>query len=202
MRVTTEHVPVCGVRVPLVDQGGAGDAAGSWPEAVTPGRCAGWRGRYGQGVSETTGAAGEQPQITEEQLREYLSQLREVPAEQVAAELLSTTLNAAQAKIGRRDARLLIDLSAAMMDHVRRYVSTELGTQVDHALGQLRLAQVRAESTAPAQGEPNDLTETPPPLAEGGPDAGAGAAPSEAQPPQPPQPSRPSSGLWVPGRDF
>jgi hypothetical protein len=147
-------------------------------------------------VSETTGAAGEQPQITEEQLREYLSQLREVPAEQVAAELLSTTLNAAQAKIGRRDARLLIDLSAVMMDHVRRFVSAELGTQVDQALGQLRMAQVRAESAAPAEVEPNDLAETPPPPTEGRPGVGAGQAPSEAQP------SRPSSGLWVPGRDL
>ncbi len=147
-------------------------------------------------MSETTGPTGEQPQITEEQLREYLAQLREVPAEQVVAELLSSTLNAAQAKLGRRDARLLIDLSAVMMDHVRRHVSGDLANQVDNVLQQLRLGQVRAEESAGDAAEPNDLTEAPPPASDTG--ASAPSAPSA----QPASPSRPSTGLWVPGRDF
>jgi hypothetical protein len=148
-------------------------------------------------VSEAVGGTGDQPQITEEQVREYLAQLREAPAEQVVAELLTSTLNTAQAKLGRRDARLLIDLSAAIMDQVRGHVSSELATQVDQALGQLRLAQVRAEETASGDGlpEPNDLSGSPPAPA-------TGAHPSQpASPPSPP-PSSPSSGLWVPGRDF
>jgi hypothetical protein len=147
-------------------------------------------------VSETTGATGEQPQITEEQLREYLSQLREAPAEQIVAELLSSTLNAAQAKLGRRDARLLIDLSTVMMDHVRRFVSGDLATQVDNVLQQLRLGQVRAEESAGQTPEPNDLPETPPPPSTGP------AAPESTPPPPSAGASRPPSGLWVPGRDF
>lgn len=144
-----------------------------------------------------TGATGEQPEITEEQLREYLSQLREAPTEQIVAELLSSTLNAAQSKLGRRDARLLIDLSAVMMDHVRRYVSGELAKQVDNVLPQLRLAQVRAEESAGGEPEPNDLAETPPP-----PSTEPGAQEATAPPPPSAGPSRPRSGLWVPGRDF
>lgn len=148
-------------------------------------------------MSETTsGAAGEQPQVTEEQVREYLSRLREVPAEHLVAELLSSLLNTAQAKLGRRDARLLIDLSGLMMDHVRPYVSTGLTTQVDQALTQLRLEQVRAEESAAGEGqEPNDLAEVPPP-----PSDRAGGQPS-GPPPAAPQPP-PTSRLWVPGQSL
>ena len=133
------------------------------------------------------------PEITEEQAREYMARLRAAPAEQVVAELLSGLLNAAQVKLGRRDARLLIDLSAVMIEHVRRYVPAELAKQVDDALGQLRLAQVRAEGATQGKAEPNDLTEAPAPPAEG-------AASQPAPPPPPPQPSA-ASRLWVPGRD-
>lgn len=132
---------------------------------------------------------------SEEQAREYVAQLRSAPAEQILAELLSGLLNAAQIKLGRRDARLLIDLSALLHDHARRYLPAELTRQVDQALQQLRLGQVRAEGAA-EQGkpEPNDLAETP------APPAGAASQPAPAAAP-PPQPS-PASQLWIPGRDF
>lgn len=121
-----------------------------------------------------------------------MARLRGAPAEQVVAELLSGLLNAAQVKLGRRDARLLIDLSAVMIDHVRRYVPAELATQVDDALGQLRLAQVRAENATQGKPEPNDLAEMPAPPAE------AGGQPAPPPPQAPPATSR----LWVPGRDL
>lgn len=160
---------------------------GAGPGAVT-------RGATVQGVSETTtGPAGpEQP--SEEQVREYLAQLRSVPAEQIVAEIVSGLLNAAQAKLGRRDARLLIDLSTVLVDQARGYVSKDLATEVDQALAQLRLGQVRAEESAAGRPEPNDLAETPPP-----PRAGAGEAGPGGQGATPP--ASPSSGLWVPGRD-
>jgi hypothetical protein len=75
---------------------------------------------------------------------------------------------------------------------VRRYVSAELTTQVDQILGQLRLAQVRAEGVAAGEGkaEANDLAETPaPPAAAGQP------------PPPPPSSPSPASKLWVPGQN-
>jgi hypothetical protein len=113
-------------------------------------------------------------------------------------DVLFSLLNTAQVKIGRRDARLFIDLSGLVHEHARRYVPGELATQVDQALAQLRLGQVRAEgelAKAGAQPEPHDLSETP-----AGPAGTAGTAgPLPAAPP--PQPS-PASRLWIPGRDL
>ena len=45
-----------------------------------------------------------------------------------------------------RDARLFIDLCAQALEYSGRYLSEELGKQVETALGQLRLAQVSAEN--------------------------------------------------------
>jgi hypothetical protein len=147
-------------------------------------------------VSDATNPAPE----SEEQAREYAAQLRSAPAEQLITELLSGLLNAAQIKLGRRDARLLIDLSAALHEHARRYLPAELTRQVEQALHQLRLGQVRAEGAAAGrqQVEPNDLAEPSAPPADA---AGQPTAPPAAPTPPPPQPS-PASRLWIPGRDF
>jgi hypothetical protein len=146
-------------------------------------------------VSETT-RPDPPPGSSEEQAREYARQLRSAPAEQVVTEVLTSLVNLAQVKLGRRDARLLIDLSAVLLGHARRYLPTELTSQLDRVLSELRLAQVRAEGAAAGGGraEPNDLAETPAPP-EGA--AGQPAAPPPTAPPQPP----PASRLWVPGRD-
>jgi hypothetical protein len=154
-----------------------------------------------QGVSDATNPAP--APASEEQAREYVAQLRSAPAEQIITELLSGLLNAAQIKLGRRDARLLIDLSAQLHDHARRYLPAELTRQVDQALHQLRLAQVQAEGGASQRKpEPNDLAELPAPPA-GAPGRPAAAPPPPASPPPapPPQPS-PAAKLWLPGRDF
>lgn len=128
-------------------------------------------------MSEATG----EPGLSEEEAREYLRQLRSAPADQILADVLFSLLNTAQAKLGRRDARLLIDLSALVLDHVRDQVPGTLAQQVDEVLGQLRVAQVQAESDLARQGrtEENDLAQPPPS--------------------PPPQQQRPSK-LWVPGQ--
>jgi len=144
--------------------------------------------------------AGSGPELSEEQAREYANQLRSVPAEQIVNEILVSLLNVAQVKLGRRDARLLIDLAAVLIGHARRHVSSQLATQADQVLSQLRLAQVRAEGAAGGEAgtEPNDLPENPAPPA-GAPAPPPGTpAPPPAAPAQPP----PASRLWVPGRDF
>lgn len=146
-------------------------------------------------VNEPIGqnAAG---QPSEEDIRKYLEQLRSVPAEQVVADVLFGFANAAQAKLGRRDARLLIDLTATVLEQTRRYLSNELVGQLDQILGQLRLSQVQAESRVAAGGqtEPNDLAEAPPPPSATAP------APGIQQPTSQPPTAKPK--LWVPGRDF
>ena len=97
----------------------------------------------------------------------------------------------AQVKLGRRDARLFIDLCAQALEYAGRYLSEELVKQVETALGQLRLAQVSAENeVAKGEPEPNDLSRIPTPPAVGN--------RVEADPGH--QSASPSSKLWVPGR--
>jgi hypothetical protein len=101
--------------------------------------------------------------------REYARQLRVFPADQLLRDFLFSLLNAAQVKLGRRDARLLIDVTAVAHEHARPHLPGELTTQVDEALGQLRMAQVSAENQASqqAQQEDNDLSTAPAPPSAG-----------------------------------
>lgn len=156
----------------------------------------------------TAADLGGQQQPSEEEVRAYLSQLREAPVDQVLAEVVNALLNAAQVKIGRRDGRLLIDTVGAVTEAVRGHVPEELTTQLDQALSQLRLAQVEgeqqvAQAAASGQQESGDLATDP------GQDAPAtggatGSTGSPDQPPSSPQPPPAGGGaasrLWVPGR--
>jgi hypothetical protein len=162
-------------------------------------------------VSDAFGPGGPGQEPSEEEVRAYLSQLRGAPAEQVVAEVLSALLNAAQVKLGRRDGRLLLDLSASVLDGARAHLPAEFLEQVDGALSQLRVTQVEAESevaAAKAQGheEPNDLGESR--SVEGAPasdapsdtsDGPAATPPPATAPPREDPPSA-ASRLWVPGR--
>src|SRR5215207_6495087 len=73
---------------------------------------------------------------------EFVERLRSAPAEEIVAEAFFMLLNAAQIKLGRRDARLLIDLSAVSLEHAGNHLSDKLAKQVEQSLGQLRLGQV------------------------------------------------------------
>ncbi len=98
-----------------------------------------------------------------EDAREYVRQMRSLPVEQVLGEFLFSLLHTAQVKLGRRDARLLIDVTAVAHEHVRPYLPSELTSQIDQMLGQLRLNQVSAESHVSQQGQPeeHDLDQAP-----------------------------------------
>jgi hypothetical protein len=91
--------------------------------------------------------------------------MRSAPVDQVISDVLFSLLHAAQVKVGRRDARLLIDVTAVAHEHARRYLPGDLAKQIDQILGQLRLAQVSAEGNADKQGQPeeNDLDRAPAP---------------------------------------
>jgi hypothetical protein len=97
--------------------------------------------------------------------REYVRRLRSLPVDQVLAEFLFGLLQTAQVKLGRRDARLLIDMTAVAHEHARPYLPGELTQQIDQTLGQLRLGQVSAEGQPSPQGQPeeNDLDRAPAP---------------------------------------
>jgi hypothetical protein len=134
------------------------------------------------------GSAGhDQARPTEEDVRAYARQMRSLPADQIIGDVVFSLLNAAQIKLGRRDARLLIDVATVAHEHARTYLPGELSKQIDQMLGQLRLGQVSAEGRGgkPAEPEENDLDRLPAP-----PSAGV------VQPPA----GQPASRLWVPGR--
>jgi hypothetical protein len=82
--------------------------------------------------------------------------LRSLPAGQVLGDLLVSLLNAVRVKLGRRDARLLIDVTAVAHEHARRCLPGELTRQTGQVPGQLRLGQVSAESHAGQQGQPEE----------------------------------------------
>jgi hypothetical protein len=103
--------------------------------------------------------------------RDFARRLRSLPVDQVLGDFLFNLLNAAQLKLGRRDARLLIDVAAVAHEHARPHLPAELTRQLDQALGQLRMGQVNAENHARQHGEPeeNDLDRAPaPPQADAG----------------------------------
>lgn len=124
---------------------------------------------------------------SEAEMRELMAQLRAAPAADLLAELFSSMLSTAQVKLGRRDARLFIDLCAQSLDYARPHLPSELTQQVDAALGQLRLAQVRAEGEVAAAGEPepHDLDHVPTPPTTPTPEPTSAPA---------------ASRLWVPGQ--
>jgi hypothetical protein len=101
----------------------------------------------------------------EADVREYIKQLRTTPVDRVVVDSVFAFLSVAQAKLGRRDARLLIDLSTVMLDHVRAYLPDDLIQEVDRRLGGLRLGQVSAENedARKAEAEANDLDRIPTP---------------------------------------
>ncbi len=162
----------------------------------------------------TAGAAPGEP--SEEEVRQYLAQMRQAPAEQVVAEVLQGLLNAAQVKLGRRDARLLLDAASDVADRAGPHLSEELRGQLENALSQLRLGQVEAEKEVAASShqEVNDLEDGAPAEPDGAADATgapagttpASASPGGQAPGGPGAPGAPGGGqspldkLWIPGR--
>lgn len=121
-----------------------------------------------------------------------------MPAEHVLTETFSSLLMAAQAKLGRNDARLLIDTAGQAFAHVRQYLSDAAANQIEQALNQVRMAQVQAEQAAATSGrtEENDLPHKPAapagPSGPSGPAASSGPAATSGQ--------SQTSKLWIPGR--
>lgn len=142
-------------------------------------------------------AEGTGAQPTEDEVREYARQLRVLPVDRIVADTLSSLLSGAQAKLGRRDARLLIDLTTVSLTHARDHLPQDLVRQVEDLLGQLRLAQVTAEGRT-GEVEENDLAAMPAPPASAA--SPAPTAPAQPTPAQRTPPPSAASRLWVPGR--
>ena len=117
------------------------------------------------GMAGPGGGTGQEQARSAEEAREYVRRMRSLPVDEVIRDVLFGLLNAAQVKLGRRDARLLIDVSTVAHEQARPYLPDELSRQIDQVLAQLRMGQVSAEGLAGQQGEPeeNDLDRLPAP---------------------------------------
>lgn len=155
-------------------------------------------------MSDQVPPGGREP--TEEELRQYLGEMRQAHVGEIVAQVVSALLNGAQVKLGRRDARLLIDLAAGINDEAGPHLDQQFSDEVTEVLGQLRVAQVEAEeelaklrASGQAPPETNDVGPAAT-AAEGTGEAGSQAA-SGRPPATPPSRSEPSatSRLWTPG---
>jgi len=128
--------------------------------------------------------AGQEP--SEEEMRAYVEQLREADPAQIFVQAYQILGTGAEVKLGRDDARPLIDAMEGLASVAEGRISDELVNQMREGVGQLQTAQVQAEQQA-----------------EEAPEAGgeAGAEPgaqSSAQ--EPTAEEKKTNRLWIPGQ--
>jgi hypothetical protein len=140
---------------------------------------------------------------SEAEVQMMLAQMREAPAEQILVEVVNILLQAAQVKLGRPDARLLLDTVAAVAAATSGRADDALVSQVEQAIAQLRLAQVEEEARL-TPGAPQGSAQAEKPGSETSPGpAGPGTGRPAAASTPPATDARPAPGgsrLWVPGR--
>ena len=140
-------------------------------------------------------------QPSPEEMRAYLAQLREADAAGLVAEAFNLLATGAQVKLGRPDARVLIDALAAMVDASGPGMAPQLTEQMHQGVAQLQLAQVEAErEVAAAEQGDADGEEADSAAEVGGEDADAGTPPTGG-PAGPGANQRMTDRLWIPGRD-
>lgn len=143
---------------------------------------------------------------TQEEIEAYFAQLREVPSGELVMQALSMLAAGAQAKLGLRDARVLIDSMDAVLG-VAGGALGPAGQEIANSVGQLKMAQVQLEKQQPGQ---DQTTADQPPGTPGQPPRTPGqTAGTPGQPPASgPQTGGPDTGgdgkmtdrLWIPGR--
>lgn len=99
-------------------------------------------------------------QPTEEEIKAYLGQIREADPAAIIVQAYQMLGEGAQIKLGRSDARVLIDAMAGLADAVESGLPAELAGQMKQGVAQLQAAQVQAEqqggqdATTPQAGQP------------------------------------------------
>lgn len=141
-------------------------------------------------------------QPTQEELQAYLEQLREADPAEVVAQAYTMLGTGAEVKLGRSDARVLIDAMAAMTEAVGDGVGQDLATRMRNGVVQLQTAQVQAEREAAGTASAEGAQGTPPPAQAPGAqrpaDTGTGTA---GRPAQEQSQGSPADRLWIPGRE-
>lgn len=145
---------------------------------------------------------------TEEEVRAYVEQLRQAEASELVVQAYTMLGTGAEVKLGRADARILIDAMAGLVQAAGRSLPEQLVTQLAGGVAQLQTAQVQAEQHV-AEAGGGQAAEGGGQAAPGQPapaEPGGAPRPQPAAPPQPTAPSQPAAPnaadrLWIPGRD-
>lgn len=149
-------------------------------------------------MSDARGPQADEP--TEEELKAYLTQLRDADPAEIVAQAYTMLGTGAEVKLGRPDARVLIDAMGALAEAAGDRLEPDLATRMRNGVVQLQTAQVQAEREAAGTGAPGDVPQTgapqPPPDAPGqgqpgAPEAGEADGGSDESM---------TSRLWVPGQ--
>ena len=152
-------------------------------------------------------ASAQQP--SQEELQAYLEQMQAAEPAEIVAQAFQILAMGAEVKIGRPDARVLIDSLAALTQAAQSRLPQDLVGGMQNAVRQLQMAQVQSEQEqggAGAQQASPPAGEAPPSQAGGG--QAAGGQPAGQQQPQGQQPQQGqqqggqsmTDRLWIPGR--
>ncbi|HVL99284.1 MAG TPA: hypothetical protein VM324_08335 [Egibacteraceae bacterium] len=149
-------------------------------------------------MSDPRSQRADQP--TEQELQAYLEQLRAADAAEIVAQAYTMLGTGAEVKLGRSDARVLIDAMGALAESAAGALDGDLVERMRNGVVQLQTAQVQAERRSGAGAPAGGGAATPPPAAAG--------APAQGPQPQGPQPQGKEPGgqsmterLWIPGRE-
>ncbi|MGH8932975.1 MAG: hypothetical protein ACRDZO_20715 [Egibacteraceae bacterium] len=133
-----------------------------------------------------------QQQLSEEELRQYVAQVREAPVADLLTQAYTMLGAWAEAKLGRGDARALIDGLSGLVQAAASGLPANLAKQMRDGIGQLQLLQVQAEQQLAAREQPSASASQ----------GASGAQAGEPRPTREPPPEKPMTDrLWIPGRD-
>ena len=138
-------------------------------------------------------------QLSEEELRQYLAQLREAPAAELVAQAYTMIGTWAEAKLGRRDARTLIDALSGFVQGAEPGLGGDLATRMRDGISQLQMAQVQAEQQLAAQRPAGEAAGAEPRPASQAQQSQQRARPEQSRPEQ--SQGAMTDRLWIPGRD-
>jgi len=124
---------------------------------------------------------------TEEELRAYLESLRAAQPVEIVVQSFGILATASEVKLGRPDARVLIDGMAALLEATAARMPSEITTRMRETVGQLQTAQVQMEREAAAT------------TSEGSQDSTQATAPANTTS-EPEDQESMTSKLWIPGR--
>lgn len=152
-------------------------------------------------MSESTGASGQGEQPSDEDVQAYVEQLRGAEPQDIIAQAYTMLGTGAEVKLGRQDARVLIDAMEAITSAAEQRLSGDLPERMRNGVVQLQTAQVQAErqQAGEAQGAGEGAGEAEQGQQAAGPQAGQGQQ-SAPQGQQGEQGKSAAERLWIPGR--